>query len=735
MKIGFRITLIMIVVSLVSIGVLGSVLIARAWNNAEDLAMDLTKSKSRQMGGEFRLFLELNWQKVARTAETMGGLFEAVPDFDRRRFMNEVLSNIIANDEHIVAAFTVWEPDALEGNDRAWMDAPGSDPETGRFLPAFVRTTHGDLLMINVYDYETADFYVQPARFGRQIITDPYSMEIAGEDRVMATISAPIRNTANQIVGVVGIDLDLAYLNVMGQDTHRIFDGQTTADTVGYSNNGTIVSHFIPGNVGRDMRETEAGFLGSHLDPLRTAIQRGHEYTFDGDVGGGSMVRIFVTPVAIADSPSNWAIGVGFPVDEIHAGTHSMIWFAVFLCVVMVAAIVPVALWMSRSIVRPIRKMAGTLRNIATGDGDLTVRLPDDGRDEIDEASGFFNKTIDKIRELVISIKGQATKLADIGDDLASNMTETASAMNEIAANIQSIKTRVLNQSASVTETNATMEQVTVNIDKLSGHVQKQTHAVSQSSSAIEEMLANIQSVTSTLVKNASNVNDLRESSDSGRSSLQEVAGDIQEIARESEGLLEINSVMENIASQTNLLSMNAAIEAAHAGEAGKGFAVVADEIRKLAESSSEQSKTIGTVLKKIKGSIDKITRSTDNVLQKFEAIDHGVRTVAEQEDIIRAAMEEQGEGSRQVLQASGQVSEITQQVKGGSQEMLEGSREVIHESKNLEIVTQEITNGINEMAVGADQVNRAVNSVSDLSGKNRENISVLVQAVSRFKV
>ncbi|MCL2608768.1 MAG: methyl-accepting chemotaxis protein, partial [Treponema sp.] len=219
------------------------------------------------------------------------------------------------------------------------------------------------------------------------------------------------------------------------------------------------------------------------------------------------------------------------------------------------------------------------------------------------------------------------------------------------------------------------------------------------------------------------------------RTSLQEVAGDIREIARESEGLMEINSVMENIASQTNLLSMNAAIEAAHAGEAGKGFAVVADEIRKLAESSREQSKTIGTVLKKIKGSIEKITRSTDNVLQKFEAIDYGVKTVAEQEEVIRAAMEEQSEGSRQVLQAAGEVSEITRQVKGGSQEMLEGSREVIEESRNLGLATQEITNGINEMVVGTDEVNRAVNSVNELSGENRKNISVLVEAVSQFKV
>jgi methyl-accepting chemotaxis protein len=192
---------------------------------------------------------------------------------------------------------------------------------------------------------------------------------------------------------------------------------------------------------------------------------------------------------------------------------------------------------------------------------------------------------------------------------------------------------------------------------------------------------------------------------------------------------------MENIASQTNLLSMNAAIEAAHAGEAGKGFAVVAAEIRKLAESSSAQSKTIGTVLKKIKGSIDKITKSTENVLNKFEAIDSNVKTVSEQEGIIRNAMEEQGQGSKQILNGIEQVTDITRNVKSGSNEMLIGAQEVIKESQNLEKATQEITSGINEMANGADQINTAVHHVNEISGKNREGIDTLVKEVSRFKV
>ena len=418
---------------------------------------------------------------------------------------------------------------------------------------------------------------------------------------------------------------------------------------------------------------------------------------------------------------------------EIQATTRNTMTIMIVMTIIGVIIGLVIAMIISSLVTKPVSLLTVALSDVSNGD--LTKRLPDQGNDEIGQASRSYNVSMEEFSKMISSVKRQAGTLSEIGANLASNMTETAAAMNQIAANIQSIKGRVLNQSASVTETNATMEQVTVNINKLSGQVERQTGSVSQASSAVEEMMANIQSVTATLMKNVENVRELQESSETGRTSLQEVAADIQEIARESEGLLEINSVMENIASQTNLLSMNAAIEAAHAGDAGRGFAVVADEIRKLAESSGEQSKTIGTVLKKIAESIGKITRSTDNVLNKFEAIDSGVRTVAEQEEAIRKAMEEQSHGSKQVLAASSEVGEVTQQVRGSSVEMLEGSKEVIQESKNLEKATQEITSGINEMAAGAEQVNKAVNTVNDLTSRTQENISSLVKSVSGFKV
>ncbi|GHV71615.1 hypothetical protein AGMMS49928_24220 [Spirochaetia bacterium] len=441
------------------------------------------------------------------------------------------------------------------------------------------------------------------------------------------------------------------------------------------------------------------------------------------------------TPILNANGNVIGIIGCDFNADRLIAIVTRQIIRQSILALLFAAVGVGVMLIFMRMIFPRLAKVTEILKSISEGDGDLTTRIAIRKMDEIGTMASYFNQTLDKIKDMIVLVKGEAARLGSIGTDLASNMTETATAINQITANIQSIKGQAISQSASVTETSATMEQVSNNINKLNEHVEEQTASVSRSSSAIEEMLANIQSVTGTLIKNAENVRELTAASEVGRSGLQGVSADIREIARESEGLLEINSVIKNIASQTNLLSMNAAIEAAHAGEAGRGFAVVADEIRKLAENSSGQSKIISGVLKKIKEAIDKITKSTNSVLDKFQAIDGSVRTVSDQEENIRNAMEEQGEGSKQILDAIAKLNEITQMVKQGSQEMLEGSREVINESKNLEKVTAEITNGVTEMAGGADQITIAVNRVNEISRENKDGIDNLTREMSKFKV
>jgi methyl-accepting chemotaxis protein len=385
-------------------------------------------------------------------------------------------------------------------------------------------------------------------------------------------------------------------------------------------------------------------------------------------------------------------------------------------------------------LLNPLGKMVETLNDIST-DWDLTRRLEVRQKDEIGTLAAFFNLTFEKIREMIQGIKVQAFSLSDTGEELTANMSQTAAAIETINANIRNMREQVITQTGEVEETADATGRIIERLDKLNSHIAVQSESVAQSSSAIEEMLASIHSVTETLVKNTGNINSLAESSETGRTDLQKVSADIQEIAKESEGLLQINSVMQNIASQTNLLSMNAAIEAAHAGESGQGFAVVAGEIRKLAENSGIQSKTISTVLKKIKTSIDAITKSTGVVLERFELIEQEVKTVSGQEAQIRAAMEEQEIGSRHILEAVTQLNAVTDLVQTASRDMTEETREVLKQSEDLQRISGEVAGSMDEMNGSAEQINSTVNRVNEISQENEQNITALNGEIARFKV
>jgi methyl-accepting chemotaxis protein len=496
---------------------------------------------------------------------------------------------------------------------------------------------------------------------------------------------------------------------------------------------GTIIAHPDNDLVVNQFNPIQAAVddpsLKSWANLVSTALneKEGHyRYTYEGE----SLLSYYHQVPGFS-----WLLFSTIEKNDVYSQLSQMRFIVLIIVIIMVITGLLIAFFVGRSISKPIVKVTDTLKDIAEGEGDLTRVITINSKNEIGKLAQYFNETLEKIKNLVVVIKNEGTILSNIGSDLASNMNETAAAMNEITANIQSIKGLIVDQGVSVSETNSTMDHLVGNIKKLDEHVDNQSANVSQASSAIEQMVANIRAVTETLIKNEQNVKILLDASGVGRSGLEKVTDDIREIAHKSEGLLEINSVMANIASQTNLLSMNAAIEAAHAGEAGRGFSVVAGEIRKLAESSSGQSKKIGIVLKEIKESIDKITSSTENVLSKFEAIDSSVKTVAEQEECIRNAMEEQGTGSQQTLQGVSNVNEITAQVTSSSHEMLGEAKEVIHESNNLEKATHEITSGMNEMVIGAEQINIAINRVNEISGKNREGIENLIKEVSRFKV
>jgi methyl-accepting chemotaxis protein len=720
MKLKMKLTLIISALTTIVIAVLSVVLLSRM----RSIQISLTMEEMKSSTGLYATQLENYYEDYMTTATIIAQIqnnFETIEKEKRRQRFSENLSAIFDQNPWFTGIYTVWKPGILDGMDDQYRNAPGCDA-TGNFVPFYTRDS-GKKELKTAPDHQ----YLLLNLSNNQDISNPEETFLDGAMHFTVHFRAPIIDSQGEVVGLVGVVGDMNYSRDLVDSIVPFGEGRSEL----YTTDGTIIASHDKTVIGKRFQEAKIDRygLGGVRSVERSLVNNEPALIRNKDL----FVQTY--PFRIGDENESWLLAASIPMEVVMRDINTMTKVSILVAFAAILISAASALAVAHQIAKPIAGVSETLKAISEGEGDLTKTIAVHSKSEVGDLAHYFNLTLKKIKELIVIIKQQTALLFDIGNELSVNMNETAAAVNQITANIQSIKSRVINQSASVTETNSTMEQITINIDKLNSHVERQSASVTKSSAAIKQMIVSIQSVTQTLVKNAGNVTSLAKASEHGRTSLQEVAGDIQGIARESEGLSEINSVMENIASQTNLLSMNAAIEAAHAGEAGKGFAVVAGEIRKLAESAAEQSKTTSEVLKKIKDSIDKITKSTSNVLNKFEAIDEGVRLVADQEADIRGAMEEQSAESQRIMEAMARLGEISQQVKDGSIEMLEGSKEVIQESKRLERVTQEIAGGMNEMALGADQINSAVTGVNTISGQNKENIEILVREISRFKV
>jgi methyl-accepting chemotaxis protein len=727
MKIGVKLVVVISLVNLIGIGLLAGVTITLAQREISRLSDEQARTLAAEGGENIRNWFN-TYMDISRTlAEVMEG-YKKIPAEERRSYFDFMLQQVLLANPTLWSAYCNWGEMLLDDLDEQYANTPGND-NTGRYIPTWTRGADGNPVVnaITGFSFEAAVTLTG----GNEFVLDPAPSVQAGVNHLIVNFVIPIKDNGT-MVGCTGIVMRLATIQTIVDEIKPFGDGYALV----FSNGGKIAAHTDASRLGKDMRETETDTFGDSLDMLVDAVTTGKAVSFSvASAQSNRVMRYYAVPFSVGEVPQPWTLVIAVSHNTVMAPVYRMLTICAIIGFLSITFMSIGVFLMARSLSRPIKRLGLMLKDIAEGEGDLTKTISITAHDEIGDLARYFNLTIDKIKSLIVSIKNEARSLSQTGSELASNMTQTAASINEITANIQSIKTQTGRQQASVKGTNVVMGQVIANIETLNSRIQKQSACVSQSSAAVEQMLANINSVTQTLVKNEANVTKLAQASEVGRSGLEEVSSDIQEIARESEGLLEINAVMENIASQTNLLSMNAAIEAAHAGEAGKGFAVVADEIRKLAESSAEQSKTTSDVLKKIKGSIDKITTSTAEVLRNFEAISQGVKTVTDQEANVRSAMEEQETGSKTILDTIGSLNELTSEVEGSAAGMLGDSREVIQESKALERMTAEIGNGIAEMASGAEQIDTAVNRVNDISIENKKQVEQLMTEVSRFKV
>ena len=611
----------------------------------------------------------------------------------REQLISLIKENVAKNPK-ILGTYIGWEKDALDHNDAAYVDTKvvGIDASNGRFLPWWFRNEDGTLgldKLVDVDDQKTlstgvraSEYYLCSKETKKSCVIDPAPYKVGDKIVMLASFIEPIMlNGAFQ--GIVGADLSVNFIQEMLLGANqKLYSGAGEMALIG--GNGRIVAYTKdPSKFGEkvsDILDSKQIANMAHL--------KGGEVTYTVDKAQGR-IELYL-PFGIGQTDARWTLMLQLPLNAVMADLQKLQGdldaqrksdtFGMAMVGLLIAGIGLLVIWLvGHGIARPLKQMVAMLDDIAKGEGDLTRRLTSDRADELGSIAKGFNTFLAKLQAMITQVVSSVQSVSDSSEHTADIAIRTNIGVQKQMAEIDQVAT-------AVHEMTATAQDVARNA----------TQAAQAASHADQAAAQGMQIVRDT--SNSIGVLAIE---------IGKAVGVVQTLAKDSENINAILTAIRGIAEQTNLLALNAAIEAARAGEQGRGFAVVADEVRNLAQKTQKATEEIQTMIQQLQqGTRDVVRVMEDSQNRTDESVQHAAKAA---------------EALETITQAVSVINDMNTQIASAAEE-----QSAVADDINRNVIN--IGQVANEVAGGADESSAASADLTKLAEQQR-------RLINQFKV